>query len=329
MKVVKLVTIFCIATLVFLAPTSLYGRVFFQGEFVDIPSSRILPHLAVQGEMAMHAYLSEGWNHSKGSQNISIGILDWAQANISLESEQQVHAGIAVIAYHETRYVPSITLGIQNITDKKDISQFGSDFSSHAYDHDQNYSFFASFGKNWDMIPGLPFTTQFGVGSGRFVGSQNISKNFHGIFAGLAVWPSSRICLTAEEDGRDLNAGVLVQLTELLTLRFAVTDIEKAFDPAANSSSKNPGHHTKLAFGISYRFNQLRPELSRKEQLIDTIREERNHNRVLQDELENLRKRRETVEKDLDILKEYLNKPESEAGVEAPESGAEEGKLEG
>lgn len=323
MKVVKIVTIIFIAALVFLAPTSLYGRVFFQGEFVDIPSSRVLPHLAVQGDMAMHAYMSEGWNHTKGSQNISIGLLDWAQANITFESEQNIHANFAIIAYHETRYIPSITLGIQNITQKTDISQFGSDFSDHADDHNQNFSIFAAFAKNWDTLPGLPFITQIGIGSGRFTGSQGVSKNFHGIFAGLAIWPSSRVCLTAEEDGRDLNAGMLIQLTELLTLRFAVTDIEKAFDPNANSHSKNPGHHAKLAFGISYRFNQLRPELSRKEQLIDTIREERNNNRVLHDELENLRKRRETVEEDLEILKDYLNKPEPEADDKEDEKGGD------
>ena len=309
-----------LAGLVFLLTSSgLHGRAFFQGEFVDIPSSELLPHMAFEGDLAMHLYFSKDFNHSKGSQNISAGLYNWVQLGVTLESEQHLLGNACLKVFHETRYIPAITIGIQNISGKSDISQFGSDF---VYPHDQNNSMYAAFSKHIDYLPGLPITLQLGIGSGRFVGATERSEWLHGIFAGVAVWPSSRICLTIEEDGKDINAGALLKLHDHLALRFAVTDIEQAYNPNLDVSIIDAGAHTKFVFGLSYQFNQFRPKLSKKETLIETLRNERSQNLILKEEIEELRKRRGSVEKDLEILREHLLDGQDETPGEEEDTGS-------
>ncbi len=274
-------------------------------DLIDMPTARVLPHRVPVVTTFMTTYASAARLHTKGSQTVTVGIFDWAEAGLFLESEHEVAGAIKLRVSDEGRHMPAIAVGVQNIGGNDQISEYGTDFF---YSSGQANSFYVVGSKRLTWLPDLDLTFHFGVGSGRFRGVTKTSNDVQGVFAGLEFWVTDYLRFVFEEDGADGNIGATFRMNDSFSAHLALAEFESAFNYKRSPMSVDPKVHPKVSFGMNYAFDFLRPPLSRKQAKIKQIRSQQRENAVLEAELERLRARRQDAEERIAAYKAALAK---------------------
>ena len=302
----KAICLFSIPIVFILANFSpLSGGCFTQSGLIDIPTAYVLPHQVPEVSLSGLLYTDQrGKDHMKGGQMLNLGLFDWVQVGLTNESENNFAGSIRVKLLHDERYLPALAIGVQNITDNEDISEYGQDFT---YDRKQNYSAYFALSKKLPIFPALGLTFHGGIGSGRFQAAEGRrAEKLHGIFLGMEMSPVRQLTFIFEEDGLDINMGIVFTPVEGLGIKAAITEIEQNFGLESDTSSRDPKTVTKLALGLSYRFDFFRRSVSRKERLLEVLREQEEENEALQRELEDIRMRRMKAEDEIEQLRQKL-----------------------
>ncbi len=282
-------------------------------DLVDMPTARVLPHRVPVVTTFMTSYASEARLHTKGSQTITVGIFDWAEAAVFMESEQQFTGAVKLRVSDEGRYLPALAVGVQNIGGKEWASEYGADFS---YASGQANSFYVVASKRMTWVSDLDLSVHLGVGSGRFRGVTKTSNDVQGVFAGVEFWATDYLRFVFEEDGSDGNIGATFRLNDNFSAHLALAEFESAFNYKRSPASVDPKVHPKVSIGMNYAFDFLRPPLARKQAKIKEIRNQQRENAVLEEELERLRARRLDAEERIEAYREALAKAQPTVRVE-------------
>lgn len=263
-------------------------------DLVDMPTARVLPHRVPVFTTFMTTYSSAARLHTKGSQSIQVGLFDWAEVGVIMETEQKFAGTLKIRLTEEGRLLPAIAAGVQNLFGNDIISEYGSDFF---YASGQANSAYIVMSKQLSWLPDIDCTFHLGIGSGRFRGvNTDGNSDVHGIFAGLEFWVTDYLRFVFEEDGSDGNIGTTFKVNDTLAFHLALAEFESAFNHERLPANVDPKVHPKVSFGMNYGVNFFRPPLSRKQAKIKEIRRQQEENEVLEDELERLRARREDAE---------------------------------
>ncbi len=262
-------------------------------DLVDMPTARVLPDRVPVVTTFMTAYSSAVKLHTKGSETITLGLFDWAEVGLFMESEQKFSGAIKVRLLEEGRHMPAIAAGVQNLFANDRISEYGSDFF---YASGQANSAYVVMSKQLEWVPDMDVSLHVGIGSGRFRGVTKTSNDVQGVFAGVEFWVTDYLRFTLEEDGADGNIGTSFRLGDNLTLHLALAEFESAFNYKRSPASVDPKVHPKVSFGANYSFSYFRPPLARKEAKVHEIRRQQQENAVLEEELARLQARRQEAE---------------------------------
>ncbi|MCH7760354.1 carboxypeptidase-like regulatory domain-containing protein [candidate division TA06 bacterium] len=248
---------------------------------VDIPKAEVLGAniLSVQ----TNGFLAWEGKDSLASADldltISYGIGDRAEVGFSMYQTKSFAGSFAVKILEGKEGRPSLSFGIQEITDKKWISAVGSgEEGSEVTGFPDDLSYWNVANRNPERFSAYVAATMkissqgsvtLGVGRGRFVGygyrsrffntdfyipEEDLSEKAHwdavGLFMGGEWELSPVLFFMGDFDGRDINAGVQYRRPDF-SVSVAWTHIEQSIGGGSVSPLYGP-LNTRLAFGLEW-----------------------------------------------------------------------------
>jgi hypothetical protein len=249
---------------------------------------------------------------------INFGIANRAEVGF-VASEHGVYSANAKLKIlEETVRLPAITVGVDNLFSKVpneakySHGQVGTGDYAHVWEPDmyEHNSFYGAITKS-SVVRGLGFANYLetvvtlGVGNNRFVGQNEISRKFKGVFVALEVKPSPTWSIIGEMDGYNLNAGLkanymnfygqfsILELEQYQSLRIGL-NVGYNFDKYVTTKRPN------VLFGLE----GGQQEYAGRRTV--TNPEEVKQGNELLDELRMIREKREQAEKELGEIKKIL-----------------------
>jgi len=201
---------------------------------VDIPTARIMPHLAYRVGADLTLELGPGEYQHVVEENLhfSLGLGDFAETYFdvyTIVENWTVAFGFAHRFYNRGRF--GLAWGVHTLATHEDISEIAhgdstgwhDDLMYERDDYEKPYERFSGF-----VVGSYGLTDKIdvslGVGRGRYVGygatSKYLNSNLYhemggnwgiGLFGGVEYKISDRTSLMLEGDGRDINAGLRFQ----------------------------------------------------------------------------------------------------------------------
>lgn len=286
----------------------LFAGPFLQGNEIDTPHAYILPHTFIQISGAATLYdkdfaisnMFQSLPQYTFGVDLKIGLFEWVELGGAYLGTD-VWSGFAKLRLlRESSSLPAVSIGIQNMSTHKKMSQYGSN-SLWYYDYAQNFSFFGVITKDISYIfKNIPVIVNFGIGSGRYQGERPRSQSFKGIFGGIEVTPIRNIKIIADLDGKDLNLGSIYRLNDNIELLFAWTEIEQTFGVNYSHRSYST-EQQKFQLGVRLTYGPFfgQAETLRRQRELEVMSN-------YEEELEELKARREEAERELERLRNIL-----------------------
>jgi len=295
---------------------------------VNIPDAYILPHKMIdlgytnyfvsnigEGASAVAEDL-EGYDFAITSR---FGLYNRAELGVIYTSYEKIYANVKVRLINESETVPALSVGAVNLfsgVSEDDLDE-GVDFPD-GRELLANSPFIA-VSKSIVIVTGLngmnylETTFHGGIGGRKFQGQGEITKNLSGLFLGLDIRPSKYLSVDLELDAQNINLGLNAYFQNFV-LRAGIYEIESIM--GVNERG------TRIALNVGYTFDQFSDVKAaerrkpvevtpgRTYQPAETGRESYQQatpmDNPLMDELEEIRKRRQQAEKELEEIRKLL-----------------------
>jgi hypothetical protein len=302
---------------------------------VNIPTADILEHGVLRTGISTGFF--KGWGYGLEARKlrndidlvIGLGLFDIGEIAFSVFSSEHLTLHIDWRVLQESKNLPAIGVGIQNISTDPTVSPYGKKYlGDHrhpltprtTYPHPQNNSFYIVLSKT--LLPQYNLKVHLGIGSGRFQGTAEISRRFRGVFGGLEIQPIKNLRLTIEENGREAFIGIEYSLRDIyftrslgylndLVLHFGIEEIEWWFRRQNESTHVNSAG-AKYGFGLRYEIGPLFENIIKpvkKATLLERIKKREEKTQKAMEELRKIREKRKAIE---DRIKELREKLEEE-----------------
>lgn len=211
-----------ICFLVLLWTSNVFSFYFGDTGLFDIPTAYIMSN----GDFNFGADVSIQ-NEERKSLVIGadFGLLNFAEIGfkgIKKDNKNYLMSDIKVILSREEGVLPAFAIGVDNVGEGKDITNYDS-------------SYFAVISKRLN----LPFihilNTHIGIGNKRYMSEESIGKYLHGVFIGLGkefslTYGDMRLQLIGELKGNDFNLGTKCLMKTGLMLNLALEGINHSFN---------------------------------------------------------------------------------------------------
>ena len=296
---------------------------------LNAPNAYLLEHTEIGAGAGATFFTLEDSMGAAQSQIITagflnFGILGYGQVGMSYLGDGGIVANMKVMILREGIDVPAFAIGCENMFAPERVDVYHDEpgvpdstgfvrglwdeDGYYNYDHAQNWSAYGVASKSMRYLLGIPVTVNLGIGVGRFVGvigeggAAGIgSAVAHGLFGSLVWDPSTKLSISLEQDGKDLNFGLSYDVNRYITLNIAAAEFEMAIFPPDGQSYQDPCQNPKFTVAVTSRigplFGERRHELEREQQRIARARAR----------LEELEARRRAAEAELQRLRDLLD----------------------
>lgn len=223
---------------------------------LEIPEAYGIQHLEAKLGTSGSYFPNRAEKEFEMDYKLSMGVMNWSVVGITVYNGEYVagHFQVGLPIENEwgtNPYLPVISVGIENISGEKYLL---SDEDSQAQDR-QNNSVYIVASKDFSYFTRrLPLELHVGYGNGRFQkkGSDNISDFFQGVFLGIRYKPNDYFHLILEEDGKDINAGMSLNIEEF-TFSYSLLHVDGMF----RKGVKEPMDELKTGFALQYKFDLM------------------------------------------------------------------------
>lgn len=299
---------------ILILPAFAYGGFMTIGGLFDTPTAYVLENTEIK--VGFSSFLSskpEPFVPNIESTNemdffCMVGLLDRVDVGFTYYGQSAIAAYIKGMVWEESAAIPSIAVGLSEITTRDLIGPYADKTSE--YWHDQNFSFFVVASKDMEPIIKFPLTAHIGVGMGKYVGVWRRSFRWHGIFGGIEWRATSYLDVIGEVDGRDLNIGVRFNLPYKLNVQAGIGEFEQLWTDSAVSSHPKydpPGwyydEYDEPKFALSVNWT-LGPIIGKGEQ----ARLMRLKSRIerAEERLKQAKDRTDSVEREIELIEDEL-----------------------
>lgn len=291
------------------SPYFLNSTPFIQGNVLDSPNAHLLQHSYIQFS-GIATFYDQDHIMQAGDFNsipkytlgldLKVGAFNWVELGVAYVGTQVWTGFVKGRILKESGAIPAIAIGVQNMTPFKRISDYGSNTFTY-YKIAQNFSMYGVITKDISYInPSIPVTLSLGIGTGRFQGERDRSEPWKGIFTSIEVRPVKNLTIISDIDGKDWNIASVYRVNYNLELLFAWTEIEQTF--GVNYTHRtHPTEQQKIQMGFRMTYGPFfGQELAQRRQREFEIM------RSYETELEEIRRKREEAERELERLRRIL-----------------------
>ncbi len=325
---------FIVSCLLLMIVSSVFAVPYASMGNINIPDAYVLPHKMIDVGYTNY-FVSDGLTYDDASVSAKndykyavitrFGVLNRAEVGLvftSLKNKDDnniMYANIKIKLMEETETKPAIAIGAVNLFsgfEEEDMDDF--EFQSERQELLANSPFIV-ISKSIVFVTGIPsmnyLETTFhgGIGSGKYDGLGETVKNLRGMFFGMDVRPSKFFSADLELDAQNINVGFNAHLQNF-TLRAGLYEIESML--GVNDRGN------RIALNLSYtadQFSDIKAAERRKPITVAPVANNANirpqkttqtqnasSGNPLLKELEDLRKRREQAEKELEEIRNLL-----------------------
>ncbi|MCK4956345.1 MAG: hypothetical protein KAS49_01830 [Candidatus Cloacimonetes bacterium] len=292
---------------------------------INIPDAYVLPHKMIDvgyTNFFVNDGISGAGESYEGYDFATItrfGLLNKAEVGIVYTSYGHVYANAKLRLISETETLPGIAMGVVNLfsgINEEDLKD--QDFPQPR--ELLSNSPFVSISKSIVLVTGisglnyLETTFHGGIGGRKFQGTGKTVKKFSGLFFGIDIRPSRYFGVDAEFDSQNINLGVNGYVKNL-TFRLGIYELESFAGLNDNG--------TRIALNLGYTFDQFSDlKAAEKRKSVKITQSQKNYqgdtrprdsyqqmtptDNPLMEELEQIRKRREQAEKELEEIRKLL-----------------------
>jgi len=299
---------------------------------INIPDAYVLPHKMIDVGYTNY-FVSDGLTYDEASLAVEndykyaiitrFGVLNKAEVGLvftNLKNEDDtniMYANIKIKLMEESETKPAIAIGPVNLFsgfEEEDMDDF--EFQSERQELLANSPFIV-ISKSIVIVTGIPamnyLETTFhgGIGSGKYDGLGETVKKMRGLFFGVDFKPSKFFSAELEFDAQNINLGLSAHVQNF-TIRAGLYELESML------GVNNRGNRIALNFSYTAdQFSDIKAAERRKPIAVTpvaqkaNIRPQKTTQRASTDnpllrELEDLRKRREQAEKELEEIRNLL-----------------------
>ena len=296
---------------------------------INIPDAYILPHKMIDLGYTNYFVSDIGYGASDVVEDMEgydfavtsrFGLYNRAELGLIYTSYEKLYANVKIRLINESETVPALSVGAVNLFSgvSEDDLEEGVDFPDGR--ELLSNSPFIAVSKSIVIVTGLngmnylETTFHGGIGGRKFQGQGDITKNLSGMFLGFDVRPSKYFSLDLEMDSQNINLGINAYIQNFV-LRAGIYEIESIM--GVNERD------TRIALNLGYTFDQFSDvKAAEKRKPMDIAPSGRTYQpesgaresyqqsdpmeNPLMNELEEIRKRREQAEKELEEIRKLL-----------------------
>lgn len=257
----------------------------------------------------------------------NLGLWDYFTIGAVYSSHEIFYANVKAQVIHETDVLPAIAFGVDNlfseVEEYRDEAGESLDKVEYSFADPDDYirnSLYFVMSKS-TILRGLPFANElgtvvhFGFGQRRFLGNIDLSKQFAGFFGAVEFQINQYLGLVTEFDGYNLNAGFDFRYHNF-SMRAGVYRIEEI-------DRRDPKFAMNLMYTLDYFSDKKSADKTRQINPRQTVTPETEYivrpggetqmgSNPLQDQFDDIRARRESVERQLEEIKRILEESEEE-----------------
>jgi hypothetical protein len=318
----------CLVFMILLLVGSLAAVPFTTLGNMKVPTAYSLPHKMV--EFSMVNYFTPDANQDYRydiAAAINGGIYDRLTVGLVYNTSKIVYGNLKCQLIFETEVLPAIAIGVDNLgspikeyrdngkaKEAQKIIEYREDYAEiqDFDDYIQNSFYFVA--TKATVLRGVPFAPyletvmHIGMGTRRFYGNTDLSKQLAGFFGGIEFSPSPYFTFFTEMDGYNFNAGCATTIRNF-DLRVGAYRLEEMDNNDAKiavnlvytldkySQIKNAEKRRQFTYGSTFTTRQGKV-ISRESQQAD-------QNPLLQ-KLDEIRAKREKSQKELEEIRKIL-----------------------
>jgi len=290
---------------------------------VNIPDAYVLPHKMIDVGYTNYFVSAGDLDLGNGEYDFAFttrfGLFNRAEIGIVYTSYEKIYGNFKFRVINETLAVPALSIGIVNLFSgvSEDDLEKGVDFPDGR--ELLSNSPFVAMSKSIVLVTGLSgmnyleTTFHCGIGGRKFQGQGETTKKLSGMFLGMDIRPSKYFSVDFEMDSQNINMGINGHLQNF-TIRAGLYELESmlgindkgnriavnlgyTFDQLSDVKAAEKRKPTELTLGSQS--TNMGPNSAYQQQANPSTN-------PLMNELQEIRKRREQAEKELEEIRNLL-----------------------